>query len=61
MSTSTAASARVCRWPHERSRTLLQDTAAACTRIPFVLICVAYLVLLLVVALFPSFFAPLAL
>lgn len=42
-----------------KSRTLMQDTFAILLRDPLVFICVAYLILLLVVALFPDFFAPL--
>lgn len=58
MSTSTAEATGLSLAPR-KSRTLFQDTAAALYKDPFVLICLAYLVLLLVVALFPGFFAPL--
>ncbi len=42
-----------------KSRTMLQDTLTVLFRDPLVLICIAYLILLFVIALFPSFFAPL--
>ena len=43
--------------PSRRSRTLWQDTLRRLLRDPVVVICVLYLALLIVVAIFPSFFA----
>jgi oligopeptide transport system permease protein len=58
MLTSSAGAAGVpTAAPQRRPRSLLQDTLRRLTRDPVVVLCLLYLGLLIVVALFPSFFA----
>ncbi len=59
MATSTAP-ASVLASPARRSRTLLYDVVMRLVKDPFVVICVLYLAALIVVAIFPSTFAPLS-
>lgn len=59
MATSTAP-ASVLASPTRRSRTLLYDVVMRLVKDPFVVICVLYLAALIVVAIFPSVFAPLS-
>ena len=57
MATSTSAASPL---PTRAARSLLQDVLARLVRDPVVVICALYLALLTVVALAPSFFAPLS-
>ncbi len=59
MATSTAP-ASVLASPTRRSRTLLFDVTMRLVKDPFVVLCVLYLAALIVVAIFPSAFAPLS-
>ncbi len=57
MLTSSAQTAAAAAAPQRRSRTLWQDTLQRLFRDPVVVICIAFLTLLIVIALFPSVFA----